>query len=382
MSWGNQGGGGGGPWGGGQSPWGRGPRQPNLEEILRRSQARVRRLLPGGSNRAPIFALLLGAVLLIWGITGFFRVQPDELGVVLRFGAYNRTVTPGLNYHLPYPVEYALTPKVTRINTIEIGGTPRDLGGRSPTPGELTESRMLTGDENLVDVYFTVQWQIRDPQKYLFNIREPEETVKAVAESSMREVIGRTPAVDAIVGDKNTMASETRGLVQKILDSYDSGILINAVLISHRIDFPSQDVQDAFIDVQSAKTDRDSAVIRAQQYLNSIVPRAKGEAAQVTQQAEAYRQQIVRQAEGDASRFLAVYQAYKQAEDVTARRLYIETMEKILSGANKIVLDKAATASGVLPYLPLPELRNPKAAPSTSQTPPTTPSGSSQTQQR
>jgi modulator of FtsH protease HflK len=382
MSWGNQGGGGGGPWGGGQSPWGRGPRQPNLEEILRRSQARVRRLLPGGSNRAPIFALVLGAVLLIWGITGFFRVQPDELGVVLRFGAYNRTVTPGLNYHLPYPVEYALTPKVTRINTIEIGGTPRDLGGRSPTPGELTESRMLTGDENLVDVYFTVQWQIRDPQKYLFNIREPEETVKAVAESSMREVIGRTPAVDAIVGDKNTMASETRGLVQKILDSYDSGILINAVLISHRIDFPSQDVQDAFIDVQSAKTDRDSAVIRAQQYLNSIVPRAKGEAAQVTQQAEAYRQQIVRQAEGDASRFLAVYQAYKQAEDVTARRLYIETMEKILSGANKIVLDKAATASGVLPYLPLPELRNPKAAPSTSQTPPTTPSGSSQTQQR
>jgi len=381
MSWGNQGGGGGGPWGGGQSPWGRGPRQPNLEEILRRSQARVRRLLPGGSNRAPIFALVLGAVLLIWGITGFFRVQPDELGVVLRFGAYNRTVTPGLNYHLPYPVEYALTPKVTRINTIEIGGTPRDLGGRSPAPGELTESRMLTGDENLVDVYFTVQWQIRDPQKYLFNIREPEETVKAVAESSMREVIGRTPAVDAIVGDKNTMANETRGLVQKILDSYDSGILINAVLISHRIDFPSQDVQDAFIDVQSAKTDRDSAVIRAQQYLNSIVPRAKGEAAQVTQQAEAYRQQIVRQAEGDASRFLAVYQAYKQAEDVTARRLYIETMEKVLSGANKIVLDKAATASGVLPYLPLPELRVPRAAPSASQTP-QTPPGSSQTQQR
>jgi modulator of FtsH protease HflK len=368
MSWGNQGGGGGGPWGGGQSPWGRGPRQPNLEEILRRSQARVRRLLPGGSNRAPIFALVLGAVLLIWGITGFFRVQPDELGVVLRFGAYNRTVTPGLNYHLPYPVEYALTPKVTRINTIEIGGTPRDLGGRSPTPGELTESRMLTGDENLVDVYFTVQWQIRDPQKYLFNIREPEETVKAVAESSMREVIGRTPAVDAIVGDKNTMASETRGLVQKILDSYDSGILINAVLISHRIDFPSQDVQDAFIDVQSAKTDRDSAVIRAQQYLNSIVPRAKGEAAQVTQQAEAYRQQIVRQAEGDASRFLAVYQAYKQAEDVTARRLYIETMEKILSGANKVILDKAATQSGVLPYLPLPELKSPKPGPATSPT--------------
>ena len=381
MSWGNQGGGGG-PWGGGgKSPWGRGPQQPNLEEILRRSQARVRGLLPSGWGRQPVLVLVLGLILVVWGLTGFFRVQPDEVGVVLRFGAYNRQVASGLNYHMPYPIEYAVTPKVTRINTIEIGGTPRDLGGRSPTPGELTESRMLTGDENLVDVYFTVQWQIGDPQKYLFNIREPEETVKAVAESSMREVIGRTPAVDAIVGDKNTMANETRDLVQKILDSYDSGILINAVLISHRIDFPSQDVQDAFIDVQSAKTDRDSAVIRAQQYLNSIVPRAKGEAAQVTQQAEAYRQQIVRQAEGDASRFLAVYEAYKQAEDVTARRLYIETMEKVLSGANKIVLDKSATGSGVLPYLPLPELRGSKATPSANQTP-QTPTGSSQTQQR
>ena len=380
MSWGNQGGGGG-PWGGGQSPWGRGPQQPNLEEILRRSQARVRRLLPGGPYRGSIFVVALGVVVVLWAMTGLFRVQPDELGVVLRFGAYNRTVTPGLNYHFPYPFEYALTPKVTRINTIEIGGTPRDLGGRSPGPGELTESRMLTGDENLVDVYFTVQWQIRDPQKYLFNIREPEETVKAVAESSMREVIGQTPAVEAIVGDKNAMANETRGLVQKILDSYDSGILINAVLISHRIDFPSQDVQDAFIDVQSAKTDRDSAVIRAQQYLNSIVPRAKGDAAQITQQAEAYRQQVVRQAEGDASRFLAVYQAYKQAEDVTARRLYIEAMEKILAGANKIVLDKAATAAGVLPYLPLPELRTPRATPSPSQAS-QPPSGSTQAQQR
>src|SRR5262249_28954242 len=169
-------------------------------------------------------------------------------------------------------------------------------------------------------------------------------------------------------GDKNAMANETRGLVQKILDSYESGIQINAVLISHRIDFPSQEVQDAFIDVQSAKTDRDSAVIRAQKYLNSVVPTAKGEAAQITPQAEAYRQQVVRQAEGDASRFLSVYKSYKEAEDVTAQRLYIETMEKILSGANKIILDKAATQSGVLPYLPLPELKTPKSAPAPTST--------------
>lgn len=375
MPWQNQGGsgggsGGGGPWGGGQSPWGRGggQRPPNLEEILRRSQDRFRSALPGGfgSGRGVIIVLIV--LVALWAASGFFRVQPDEVGVVLQFGAYNRTVTPGLNYHLPYPVEYALTPKVTRVNTIEIGGTPRDAGGRSPAPGELTESRMLTGDENLVDVYFTVQWQIGDPKKYLFNIREPEETVKAVAESSMREVIGQTKAVDAIVGDKNKMADDTRRQVQKILDDYDSGITINAVLISHRIDFPSQDVQDAFTDVQSAKTERDSKVIQAQQYSSSILPRAKGEAAQITQQAEAYRQQIVRQAEGDASRFLAVYAAYKQAEDVTARRIYIETMEKILSGANKIILDKAATQTGVLPYLPLPELKAPKPAPAPTST--------------
>lgn len=377
MPWQNQGGsGGGGPWGGGQSPWGRGngPQPPNLEDILRRSQDRFRRALPGGFGSGRGVILVVLAVILLWGVSGFYRVQPDEQGIVLRFGAYNRKTTPGLNYHLPYPVEQALTPKVTRINTIEIGGTPRDAGGRLAQPGELTESRMLTSDENLVDVYFTVQWQIRDPQKYLFDIREQQETVKAAAESSMREVIGQTPAVDAIVGDKNAMANQTKRLLQEILDNYGSGILINGVLISHRIDFPSQDVEDAFKDVQNAKTERDSKVIQAKKYESSIVPRAGGEAAQITQSAEAYRQQVVKQAEGDASRFLAVYQAYKQAEDVTARRLYIETMEKILAGANKVVLDKAATQSGVLPYLPLPELKTPRAAPSTS--PP------NQTQQR
>jgi membrane protease subunit HflK len=362
MSW-NQGGGGGGPWGGGQSPWGRGrgPQPPNLEEILRRSQDRFRRLLPGGWGGGAGVMLVLAVVIVLWGISGFYRVQPDEVGVVLRFGAFNRMTQPGLNYHLPVPLEAALTPKVTRVNTIDIGGTPRDAGGHSAEPGELQESRMLTGDENLVDVYFSVQWVIKDARKYLFNIRNPEDTVKAVAESSMREVIGRTPAIDAIVGNKDQMADDTRTLMQQILDSYDSGIVISRINFNHRIDFPSQDVQDAFADVQSAKTERDSKVIQAQKYSSSILPRAGGEAAQITQQAEAYRQQVVKQAEGDASRFLAVYQSYKQAEDVTARRLYIETMESILKGANKLVLDKAAVGSGVLPYLPLPELATPKA---------------------
>jgi modulator of FtsH protease HflK len=356
MTW-NQGGGGGGggPWGGGKSPWGggsRGPQPPNLEEIFRRSQDRIRRLLPGGwgSGRGIIFVLI--AIVVIWGLSGIYIVQPDEEGIVLRFGAYNRKATPGANYHGPAPIEHVLTPKVTRANIIEIGGSGR---GSDQEPAE---SRMLTGDENLLDVYFTVQWQIKDAPKYLFNIRNPAETVKAVAESAMREVIGRTEAIRAIVGGQDAVVKEMQDLLQQILDSYESGIQITSINL-RRIDLPSQDVIASFTDVQTAKTERDSKVIQARKYLNSVVPQANGDAAQIRQQAEAYRQQIVKAAEGDASRFLAVYQSYKAAEDVTARRLYIETMESILKGANKLVLDKAAAGSGVLPYLPLPSL-NPK----------------------
>lgn len=355
MSW-NQGGGGG-PWGGGQGPRGRGGMQPpNLEEILRRSQARVRRLLPGGWGSGRGLVLVVLAVAIIWGISGFYVVQPNEEGIVLRFGAYNRKATPGLNYHWPSPIEHALTPKVTRVNTVEVGGTPREGGARGLEGGqEPQESRMLTGDENLVDVYFTVQWQIKDAPKYLFNIRNPDETVKAVAESTMREVMGRTEAIRAIVGGQDQVIKDTQELLQQILDSYESGIQIVSLNL-RRIDLPSQDVIAAFTDVQTAKTERDSKVIQARRYLNSIVPQANGDAAQIRQQAEAYRQQIVKQAEGDASRFLAVYQSYKAAEDVTARRLYIETMESILKGANKVILEKSAAGAGVLPYLPLPAL--------------------------
>ena len=375
MTW-NQGGGGGGggPWGGGKSPWGgggRGPRPPNLEEIFRRSQDRMRRLLPGGWGSGSGLLFVLIAVVAIWGISGFYIVQPDEEGIVLRFGAYNRKATPGLNYHWPAPIEHALTPKVTRANIIEIGGSPREGVGRG-LDQEPAESRMLTGDENLLDVYFTVQWQIKDAPKYLFNIRNPAETVKAVAESAMREVIGRTEAIRAIVGGQDAVVKETQDLLQQILDSYESGIQITSINL-RRIDLPSQDVIAAFTDVQTAKTERDSKVIQARKYLNSIVPQANGDAAQIKQQAEAYRQQIVKAAEGDASRFLAVYQSYKAAEDVTARRLYIETMEDILKGANKLILDKASAGAGVLPYLPLPSL-NPKGGNGRAAPPPPAPS--------
>jgi modulator of FtsH protease HflK len=365
MPWQNQGGGGsggGGPWGGGQSPWGRGggPQPPNLEEILRRGQDRFRRVLPGGWGTGRGVILVLLALIVIWLLSGIYFVQPDQEGIVLRFGAFNRKTTPGANYHLPYPIETVLTPSVTRINTIEIGGPQTQQRGFE-TGQEPQESRMLTGDENLLDVYFTVQYVVKDAPKFLFNIRNPDETVKAVAESAMREVIGRTPAIEAIVGGQDKIVKDTQDLLQKILDQYQSGVEITTVNL-RRIDLPSQDVIAAFTDVQTAKTERDSKVIQARTYASNVVPRAKGDAAQIIQAAEAYRQQVVRQAEGDASRFLAVYQAYKQAPDVTAQRLYIETMENILKGANKVILDKAAGQAGVLPYLPLPTLQPPSAA--------------------
>ena len=369
MPWQNQGGGGssgsggggGGPWGGGHSPWGRGggPQPPNLDEILRRSQARFRRVLPGGwgSGRGVLYAVI--AVIAIWLASGVYFVQPDEEGIVLRFGAYVGKTTPGANYHLPYPIETVLTPSVTRVNTIEIGEPGQR--GFAAAGQEPQASRMLTGDENLLDVYFTVQYVVKDAPKYLFNIRNPNETVRAVAESAMREVIGHTPATDAIVGG-DKIASETQSLLQRILDEYQSGVQITSVNL-RRIDLPSPDVVSAFADVQNAKTERDSKIIQAQTYSSNILPRAKGEAAQIVQAAEAYRQQVVLHAQGDASRFLAVYEAYKQAQDVTTQRLYIETMEDILKGANKVILDKAATQAGVLPYLPLPALKPPGAHP-------------------
>jgi len=366
MTW-NQGGGGsgGGPWGGGKSPWGgggRGPRPPNLEEIFRRGQDRMRRLLPGGWGSGAGILFVVLAVIVIWGLSGFYRVEPNEEGVVLRFGAFNRVTTPGLRYHLPAPIEYALTPKVTDINLIDIGFRANPgattVRGRAQGANEVPEeSLMLTGDENIVDINFTVFWRIKNAEEYLFRIRNPALTVKAAAESAMREVIGSTEIARAFAEGRAKIETDTQALAQHILDSYQAGILITLVQLQ-KVDPPGP-VLDAFRDVQSAKIDLNTAVNEAQAYANDVVPRARGDAARIVQQAEAYRQQVVLQSQGDAARFLSVYQSYKAAEDVTARRLYIETMEDILKGANKIILDKAAAGSGVVPYLPLPGLHTP-----------------------
>ncbi len=346
------GGGGGGPGGGGGGP--RGPVPPNFEEMLRRSQDRFRRILPGGFSTGTGVAVVLIAIVVLWMASGFYRVQPDEVGVVLRFGAYNRTTQPGLNYHLPTPIESVLTPSVTRVNRTEIGY--RSGEGRAAGSRQLPEEAlMLTGDENIVDINFTVFWIIKDAQSYLFHIRAPEATVKAAAESAMREIVGETQIAQALAEGRGKIESETQHLLQRILDSYGAGIVITQVQMA-KVDPPAP-VIDAFRDVQRALADRERLRNEAESYRNDILPRARGVAVQTRQDAEAYRAEIIARSQGDADRFTAVYRAFKVAQDVTLQRLYIETMEEILKNSNKIIIDKAAQGqSGVLPYLPLPSL--------------------------
>jgi membrane protease subunit HflK len=367
MPWTNQGGGGGGgPWGGGgKGPWGSGPQSsgptpPDLEEILRRGQDKLRRVLPGGSLGGRGFALLTVAAIALWGFSGFFRVEPDELGVVLRFGKDVREVQPGLNYHLPYPIETVLTPKALRVNKIDIGmRTISDISGRSTTRDVPEESLMLTGDENIVDVDFSVLWKVKPTGvgEYLFNIQNPEGTVKAVAESAMREVIGRSDIQPILTGARQTIEAAVQDLMQKTLDHYVAGIQIQQVQLQ-KVDPPTQ-VIDAFRDVQAARIDQDRSVNEAQTYANRVVPEARGNVARITQAAEAYRQQTVAEAKGQTSRFLQIYDQYKKAPDVTRERMYLETMERVLGGTDKIIIDSGKDGTGVLPYLPLNELTRP-----------------------
>jgi len=365
MPWTNQGGGG--PWGsGGKGPWGSGPQSPgptppDLEEILRRGQDRLRRVLPGGNLGGRGFALIVLGVLVLWGFSGFFRVEPDELGVVLRFGKQVREVQPGLNYHLPYPIEKVLTPKALRINKIDIGMRIVDdlRRGGTTTRDVPEESLMLTGDENIVDVDFSVLWKVKPTGvgDYLFNIQNPEGTVKAVAESAMREVICRSEIQPILTGARQTTENAVQELMQRTLDHYGAGILVQQVQLQ-KVDPPAQ-VIDAFRDVQAARADLERAVNEAQTYANRVVPEARGRVAQITQAAEAYKQQTVAEATGQTARFLKIFEQYKKAPDVTRERMYLETMERILGGTDKIILDSGGSGSNVVPFLPLNELTRP-----------------------
>jgi membrane protease subunit HflK len=322
--------------------------------MLRRGQDRFRRLLPGGRGTGTLVGIGIVVIVALWLASGFYRVLPDEAGVVLRFGAYNRMTQPGLNYHLPSPIESALTPSVTRQNRMEIGY--RSSETTSARNGQVPEEAlMLTGDENIVDINFTALWVVKDAKSYLFNIRNPEGTVKSAAESAMREIVGETPIAQALAEGRGKIETETQKLLQSILDSYGSGIEITLVQLQ-RVD-PPNPVIESFRDVQRALADRARLRNEAESYRNDILPRAHGAAAQIQQDAEAYRAEIVARSQGDADRFTAVYTAYKASEDVTAQRLYLETMEEILKNSNKVVIDKSAIGqSGVLPYLPLPSL--------------------------
>lgn len=370
MPWSSQGGGGGG-WqsggGGNSGPWGRSPGggrrggggqppPPDLEEMLRRGQDRFRRWMPGLRGGRGLILLLL-VVIGIWLLTGFYRVEPDEQGVVLRWGEWTKTTQPGLNYHLPWPFETVIRPKVTKINRAEIGyRTLIDSNRGAVTRPVPDESLMLTGDENIIDVKFTVFWRIRDAGQYLFNIQAPDRTVKDASESAMREVIGKSRLQSALAEERLLLAQQTHSLTQQILDYYGAGIEITQV--EPQDIAPPEAVIASFRDVQAARADQERAKNEAEAYRNDIIPRARGAAERLVQEGTAYKEEVVAKAQGEVSRFLAIHAEYTQNTDVVRRRMYLETMEAVLGGIDKVLIDSSAQGnSGVVPYLPLPELQ-------------------------
>lgn len=354
----------GGPWGGGggQGPWGGGgpsrPKPPDIEELLRKSQDRVKKFLPSGGGGAKRLAILGVAAVLVWFATGFYRVEPDELGVELLFGKFNERTQPGLNWNFPAPIGQVFTPKVTRINAVQVGlRTQADPRARGATGRAIPEeSLMLTGDENIIDIRFVAFWRIRDAQRFTLKIRNPEATVKAAAEAAMREVVGKSNFEYARTQGRTQIQQEVRVLLQQILDSYSAGIEITDINLQ-QVE-PPQNVLDAFRDVQAARADKERAINEATAYLNEVVQQAEGESSRIGNEAEAYKQEKVALATGDTARFLSVLEQYKRDKDVTRRRIYLETMRGVMGGMDKVLIDTPNGGQGVVPYLPLPELKN------------------------
>jgi modulator of FtsH protease HflK len=368
------------PWG---SPQGGGPRSPDFDAMVERLKKSVEDVLgrggggggggngprfPGGGGAGRIFGalgpkgslLVCAGVVALWLLTGLYRVQPDQQGIVMRFGAYDRSAEPGLNYHLPWPIESVERPAVTRINRVDIGYRADSVDAQGRGGDVSAESLMLTGDENIIDINAAVFWRIRDAKAFLFNTRNPEITVKSAAESVMREVMGRTPIQPALTDARARIEADVTSGVQAILDQYGTGVEITQVQLQ-RVDPPAA-VIESFRDVQRANTDADRMRNEAESYHNDIVPRARGDAARIVAEADATRQANIVEASGEAQRFLSVLAAYEKSKDVTTQRLYIETMQDILSKTPTVVVD--AGAQGVVPYLPLGALS--PAAPSTS----------------
>jgi modulator of FtsH protease HflK len=349
-----------------ESPWGapnKNNKQPSsnnpddMEDLAKKFQDGLKNMFGGSSKtpdvKKPITLFIIGAIV-VWALSGFYRVDADEQGVVLRFGKYTNMTQPGLNYHLPFPIESVMTPKVSRVNRIDVGFRSSNEGSRGTIGDIKEESAMLTGDENIVDINYSVFWVIKDASKYLFNIQDPIGTIKVVAETAMREVIARKKIQTILTQGRAEIEIEVQKIMQQILDSYNSGVDITQVQ-AQKSDPPAQ-VIDSFRDVQAAKADKERAQNEAEAYANDVIPRARGEAAKIVQEAEGYKKEVVAQAEGEASRFIAIYNEYAKAKTVTQERMYLETMEKVLSGVNKIIIDKQS-GSGVVPYLSLPELK-------------------------
>ncbi|BCH24232.1 protease modulator HflK [Mesorhizobium sp. L-8-3] len=359
MPWNNQSGGGGGPWGGGGNggPWGQGPRgpggphgsPPDLEDIIRRGQDRLKRALPGGGGMNPAVIGLIGlALVAFWLFQSIYTVQPDELAVELRFGKPKQELSePGLHFHW-WPIE-----------TVEKANTAEKLINIGEARGSSSSGLMLSGDQNIVDVKFSVAYQVSDPKAYLFNVAQPDDMVRQVAESAMREAVGRRPAQDIFRDDRQGIADAVLGIIQQTLDTYGAGLTINAISIEDAA--PPREVADAFDEVQRAEQDEDRFVEESNQYSNQRLGQARGEAAQIREEAAAYKNRVVQEAEGEAQRFISVYDEYAKAPDVTRKRLFLETMERVLKGSNKVIVDEK-NGQGVIPYLPLPELQK-RAAP-------------------
>jgi modulator of FtsH protease HflK len=354
MPWSNQNGGGG-PWGGGgnQGPWGQGNRPrggrggpPDLEEIIRRGQDQLKSVVPGGFNGGifVIVGLLIAGFILLNSI---YTVQPDERGVEMRFGKPKEEISmPGLHYHF-WPLETVEFAKVTE-QQLNIGSR---VGGQS------SSGLMLSGDQNIVNVQFAVLFSVTDPKSYVFNVENPVETLQQVAESAMREVVGRRPAQDIFRDNRQVIAADVKNTIQATMDSYGAGLAVNTVAIEDAA--PPREVADAFDEVQRAEQDEDRFVEEANQYANQVLGRARGQAAQVREEGAAYKDRIVKEAEGEAQRFVSVYDEYSKAPDVTRKRLYLETMQGVLGKSRKVILDER-NSQGVLPYLPLTELGRPQ----------------------
>ena len=345
------------PWGSQGGGNGRG-QGPDIDNVIRDLQNKFKGFMPGSffGKLGPVVILL--ALVLIWLASGFYRVLPDEQGVVLQFGKYTTTTQPGLNYHFPYPIERVLTPKVTKVNRVEIGYRQSPDNRTTQIRDVPEESLMLTGDENIVDIDFSVFWIINDAGKFLFNVQVPELTIKSAAETSMREVIGQSKIQSIFTEGRTEIEDKARVLIQSILDDYEAGVTITQVQ-TQKAD-PPNEVIDSFRDVQAARADLERQRNEAEAYANDIIPRARGEAEEILQNAEGYKQKVIADSEGKAARFLSIQSEYAKAPVVTKQRIFYETMESVFGDMDKIIIDKDS-GQGVLPYLPLPEISKKKA---------------------